>query len=302
MISIFTAPKPFTNPHIATIQRNAIRSWKAIGADVILVGDEAGIAEAAHEQGVKHAPNVVCNSYGTPMIDSIFALGRSLADYDLLAYINADIILLPDFNAAAKRVTRTQTKFLIIGQRWDLDVRDDLDFTGDWVDRIHAEIKTRARRHPRGGSDYFLFPRNVFEYIPPFAIGRAGWDNWMIYEARQKGWKVVDGSDAVTIIHQDHDYSHLPGGKPHYKLPETFDNIKAGGGKRTIFVLDDCDYIIKKGELDYYPMSWKKFWREVEILPMVRWHSKFMTEIFFAIFHPKKAYAEWRSKKAAKAD
>jgi len=302
MISIFTAPKPFTDPHIATIQRNAIRSWKAIGADVILVGDEAGIAEAAAELGVKHAPNVICNSYGTPMIDSIFALGRSQAENELLAYINADIILLPDFNAAAERVTRTQNKFLIIGQRWDLDVREDLDFTGDWVDRMREEIKTRARRHPRGGSDYFLFPRNVFEYIPPFAIGRAGWDNWMIYEARQKGWKVVDGSDAVTIIHQDHDYSHLPGGKPHYKLPETFDNIKAGGGKRTIFVLDDCNYILKKGELDYYPMNWKKFWREVEILPMVRWHSKFLTEVFFAIFHPKKAYAEWRSKKTAKAD
>ncbi len=302
MISIFTAPKPFTNPHIATIQRNAIRSWKAIGADVILVGDEDGIAEAAAELGVKHAPNVVCNSYGTPMIDSIFALGRELADKDLLAYINADIILLPDFNAAAERVTRTQSKFLIIGQRWDLDVRDDLDFTGEWVDRMQQEIKTRARRHPRGGSDYFLFPKNVFEYIPPFAIGRAGWDNWMIYEARQKGWKVVDGSEAINIIHQDHDYSHLPGGKPHYKLPETFDNIKAGGGKRTIFVLDDCDYILKNGELDYFPMSWKKFWREVEILPLVRWHSKFMTEIFYAIFHPKKAYAEWRSKQAANAE
>jgi hypothetical protein len=302
MISIFTAPKPFTNPHIATIQCNAIRSWKAIGADVILVGDEDGIAQAAEELCVKHAPGVVCNSYGTPMIDSIFALGRKLADFDLLAYINADIILLPDFNAAVERVTRTQNKFLIIGQRWDLDVREDLDFTGDWVDRMREEIKTRARRHPRGGSDYFLFPKNVFEYIPPFAIGRAGWDNWMIYEARQKRWKVVDGSEAVTIIHQDHDYSHLPGGKPHYKLPETFDNIKAGGGKRTIFVLDDCDYILKKGELDYYPMSWKKFWREVEILPMVRWHSKFLTEIFFAIFHPKKAYAEWRSRNAAKTE
>jgi hypothetical protein len=40
----------------------------------------------------------------------------------------------------------------------------------------------------------------------------------------------------------------------------------------------------------------------VEILPLVRWHSKILTEVFFAIFHPKKAYAEWRSKKTVKAD
>ncbi len=286
MISIFTAPKPFTNPHIATIQRNAIRSWKAIGAEVILVGDEEGMAEAARELDVKHAPDVARNDYGTPKIDSIFELGRNAATGDLLAYINADIILLPDFNAAADRVTQTQKEFLIIGQRWDLDVRDELDFSEGWCERLLGEIKIRARRHPRGGSDYFLFPKAVFNTIPPFAIGRAGWDNWMIYEARQRGWKVVDGSADINIIHQDHDYSHLPDGKPHYKLPETFDNIKAGGGKRTIFMLDDCDYLLKDGKLDYFPMTWKKFWREVEIIPLVRWHSQTLTEVVFCHFSP----------------
>jgi hypothetical protein len=296
MISIFTAPKPFTNPHIATIQRNAIRSWIAIGAEVILVGDDEGVAEAARDLGVKHEPNVVCNNYGTPMIDSIFKLGRKSATGDILAYINSDIILLPDFNTAAERVTQTQKEFLILGQRWDLDVREELDFSEGWIGRLQGEIKNRARRHPRGGSDYFLFPKSVFNFIPPFAIGRAGWDNWMIYEARQRGWKVIDGSAAINIIHQDHDYSHLPGGKPHYRHPESFDNVKAAGGKRTIFTLDDCDYLIKDGKLDYFPMTWKKFWREAEIIPLVQWHSQRLANIFFAIFHPKKAYSEWRSR------
>ena len=30
-ITIFTAPKPFTDPHIDLIQRNAIRSWRDLG-------------------------------------------------------------------------------------------------------------------------------------------------------------------------------------------------------------------------------------------------------------------------------
>ncbi len=296
MISIFSAPKPFIEPHIAVIQRNAIRSWKAIGAEVILVGDDAGVAEAAADLSVKHMPRVNRNSYGTPMIDSIFELGRQAATGELLACINTDIILLPDFNQAAEQVSQICKEFLIVGQRWDLDVREELDFTGDWEARLQNEIKTRARRHPRGGSDYFLFPKNVFQYIPPFAIGRAGWDNWMIYEARQRGWKMVDGSMDINIIHQDHDYRHLPNGKPHYKLPESFDNVKAGGGRRTVFTLDDCDMIIKNGKLDYFPMSWKKFWREVEIIPLVRWHSQRLANFFFAVFHPKKAYQEWRSR------
>ena len=39
-LTIFTAPKPFTDPRIDIIQRNAIRSWLSLGEDVgvILVG------------------------------------------------------------------------------------------------------------------------------------------------------------------------------------------------------------------------------------------------------------------------
>ena len=55
MLTIFTAPKPFTNPHIDLIQRNAIRSWVALGpeVEVLLIGEEEGLAEAARELGVR---------------------------------------------------------------------------------------------------------------------------------------------------------------------------------------------------------------------------------------------------------
>ena len=82
LITLFSAPKPFTNPHIALIQRNALASWQALGSDVAvaLVGDEPGIAEAAAEFGFTHLPQVAVNALGTPLISSIFALGRSLND------------------------------------------------------------------------------------------------------------------------------------------------------------------------------------------------------------------------------
>ena len=44
LITIFTAPKPFTNPHIDLIQRNAIQSWLHLGDDVnvVMIGNEPG--------------------------------------------------------------------------------------------------------------------------------------------------------------------------------------------------------------------------------------------------------------------
>ena len=61
--------------------------------------------------------------------------------------------------------------------------------------RTPEHLRARGRPHLPAGSDYFLFPRHLFAEIPEFAIGRAGWDNWMIYQARRQGWPVVDGDD-----------------------------------------------------------------------------------------------------------
>ncbi len=50
ILTIFTAPKPFTNPHINLIQRNAIQTWMQLeDIDVILIRDEPGIPEAASD-------------------------------------------------------------------------------------------------------------------------------------------------------------------------------------------------------------------------------------------------------------
>ena len=74
MLSIFTIPKPFAG-HIGIIQRNAVRSWLALrpSCEITLFGDEEGTAACASEFGVRHFPQLVCNEYGTPMLDDAFS-------------------------------------------------------------------------------------------------------------------------------------------------------------------------------------------------------------------------------------
>jgi len=100
------------------------------------------------------------------------------------------------------------------------------------------------------GSDYFVFRKELFQDIPAFALGRAGWDNWMIYAGRRAGFPVVDASEVVTVIHQDHDYQHLPNGQPHYRLPESEENIRLAGGREMIFALRDADFALVDGCLE----------------------------------------------------
>ncbi|MDO9087419.1 MAG: hypothetical protein Q7U53_14515 [Anaerolineaceae bacterium] len=296
-LTIFTAPKPFSDPHISTIQYNAIRSWKELEPEVsiVLIGNEAGVESVAKELGVHFFSDVKRNLHGTPLISSIFEIGRSLNSSPLLAYVNADIILFSDFLNVSKQTLNQINKFLLVGQRWDMDILNKIHLSPEWDKNLKQDCKEAGRLHPRGGSDYFIYPRTCFTWLPDFAVGRAGWDNWMFYQARKNKWACVDASKSIQIIHQNHDYSHLPGGQSHYRLPETNENVRLAGGRRTIFTLMDVNYEFNQGKVQKTPLNWRKFWREVEIFPLISLKSKWMAILFFSIFHPKKAYLEFRS-------
>ena len=296
-LTIFTTPKPFANPHIATIQRNALVNWQALGSDVtvIVLGDEAGAAEGAAEFGALHLPAVARNAEGTPLISDLFDQARSHADGLLLAYVNADILLLPDFVETARRVYQQTSEFLLVGQRWDLDVTEPLSFAAGWEGELRHQAQQIGKLHPPAGSDYFIFPRDAYRGMPKFAIGRAGWDNWMIYHARRKGWATIDASQSIFIVHQNHDYSHLPNGQPHYRLPESFENVRLAGGRMvTRFLLTDCNRSVNSGRVNRIPVTWKKFWREVEIFPLIGLKSRVLGWLAYAIFQPANALREFR--------
>lgn len=293
-LTLFTAPKAFTDPHTSLIQHNALRSWQALGdpVSVVVVGDEEGIGDTAKAYGFTHRPDVRLNPLGTPLISSIFDLGRQQNDSPFLAYVNADIILFPEILEVIRTVANQAEQFLLIGRRWDLEVTEPIAFEGDWVSSLKSTMRSDGKLHKRTGSDYFIFPRACFQQIPDFSVGRAGWDNWMIYQARRQGWLAVDCSNELTIIHQDHDYRHLPDGKPHYRLPETGENIRLAGGNRTIFVLDDASHRLVKGKLKKMPLTWSRFWRELQNAPLLKSGNYALTHKLFRLLHPRKARIE----------
>jgi hypothetical protein len=267
LITLFSAPKSFKDRHIATIQFNAVRSWTLLpDAEVILLGEEEGLSEAARELGVKHFKGVSSNKFGTPLISSMFQLARAHSESKNLCIINSDMILLPDFMQAAQQIIDQKDKFVLLGQRWDTDIDDRIEFTKGWEDRLRSQVLEQGTLHRPAGSDFFLFPRSCYTDIPDFAIGRAGWDNWMIYKARQENWPVIDATQSIMVIHQNHDYAHLPDSKPHYTLPETNENIRLAGGDAAIryTILDSTDCLVE-GKLVRPKRSNLRFMRGLEL-------------------------------------
>ncbi len=212
--AIFSLPKPFDDPHIACIQRNAIASWKALGDDVevILIGNESGIAETADELGAIHSGQVQRNEHQTPLVDDAFKIAAAATEAEVLVFCNADVILLQDFKHALLQILRTDfdQRFLAIGRRTNLDLRQSVDF-GDRVavQKLLQQTAAEGTPAPIVCKEYFAFRRGQFDHLPPFAVGRGNWDNWMVANTKSAGVPVIDLSNQVTAIHQNHDYQHV---------------------------------------------------------------------------------------------
>jgi hypothetical protein len=218
-LTLFTIPKAFrvagpTGADLTRlIQSNAIGSWQQLApaVDIILCGDDEGVGSFAAERGLKHLSGLRTSSSGTPLVGDAFRRAARECPTRVLAWCNADVILLPDFVAAVERLASDDrmSSFLAFGRRTDLAVTRSLDLSTSAAARnLVTESQRRGRPAPRVCKEYFVFTRDVVDSMPDFIVGRGNWDNWMVASARSRGIPVVDVSSCVTAIHQTHDYQH----------------------------------------------------------------------------------------------
>lgn len=214
MLTICTAAKPFRG-HAAVIQRNAMVSWTKLEPrpQVILLGTEEGTAETARQLGLTHVAEVARNRHGTPLLADILAQTEQHGSGEVIAYVNADIILMQEFVEAIEKVRRKFGKFLAVGRRTNLDVPEALEFRSGWQEQLRERMRRDGNLETHTGIDFFAFPRGLYRDVPPLAIGRVWFDQWFIKYAREKGLPVVDLTEFSPVAHQNHDYSHVPGGR-----------------------------------------------------------------------------------------
>jgi hypothetical protein len=268
VLTLFSVPKPFRN-HIGTIQTNALQSWLKLEprSEVILFGHEEGTAAVATRLGMVHLPEVSCNEFGTPLLNDLFEKAQQIATHQVICFVNADMILMDDFMTAIRSVSRSKKSFLMVGRRWNLDLHQPFDFDRhDW----EKNLRLYAREHGSPGSrfyiDYFVFPKGLFKNLPPFAIGRAAFDNWLLWRARSLGASLVDASQVVMAVHQNHDYAHHPEGKAGvYEGTEAKRNKELMGGSHRLFTLEDASHYLTASGLkrnlsrQYFRRRWKFF-------------------------------------------
>jgi len=298
MLTIFTLPKPFTG-HSAIIQRNAINSWLKLKptCEIILCGNDYGIAETAAELYVKHEPSVETNEYGTPLLSSAFQVIKEKASNSLLCYVNADIIITQSLIDAVRQVNFKE--YLLVGQRWNLDIDEALDYEHPgWEKQLLEKVDLEGKIQPPFGSDYFIFPKEVNWEIPDFAVGRPGWDNWLIFRARALKIQVVDATLVGTVVHQNHNYAHIKDSlNPNsFEGPEAEKNRNLMGNGDTSFNIGDATYLVTTAGVckakDYKYLKYRVI-RQPVLQPAKGFIQKSLWRFFQALLYRRNYFPEW---------
>jgi hypothetical protein len=219
MLTIFTCLKSFSDPLIATIQRNALTSWTFLSPrpEIIVFGDHQGVPEIAKGLGITYIKGVKTNpADGRELMSDAFAKAGKRGKHDLMMYCNADIIMPINFLDVVQSIDCLN--YLMIGERWNTDLAHAINFQNPnwWV-----ETQAYARDHGRGAGvvsvDYFVHKRGAFGELPVMSSGGFYTDNWIVNRALDLNLPVIDASQVVMAIHQNH--GGLSIGERH-ELPE----------------------------------------------------------------------------------
>lgn len=261
MLTLFTMPKPF-HGHIGVIQANALRSWTQLKPkpEVLILGNEAGTKEICRELDLRHLPDVEANEFGSPLMSSIFEIGRTQATNPFLCYINADIILGSSFQAGIDKALQIINggPFLLIGRRWNVFLSHLLDFDReDWQQQFADYARTHGYLESAGAIDYFVFRREINWEYPPFAIGRGAYDGWFLCAASSRKIPIIDASSLITVYHQQHDSAPLRSSKMRLTDKEWRGNQKLRGSFARQYNIFDSHLLLTTSGLEPAPRARK---------------------------------------------
>ena len=255
-LTIFAIPKRFDG-HFGMIQRNAVRSWTRLRPrpQIILLGADEGTAEMAAEAGALHLPDVAQSPAGAPRLDDVFSKGQQSADGATVCFVNADIVLTQRWLNTLQAVARWRPDFLMVGRRWNLDVVKPIDFEAPrWEADLVSDAVARGEQATSMYIDFFAFPRGMIVDVPPFVIGRPGYDNWLLWRTRQRGIPLVDVSAEAPVVHQNHDHSHIKAGPDalagkdaYWKGQDTKQNAELVGDWSRCFTTDHATHVVSGG-------------------------------------------------------
>ena len=243
MITIFSIPKPFINEN-KNIQINSIKNWSEIKKSrIILFGNKDEDLNIPIEYKNLLIKSLGSNSYQTPLISDAFKNIKKESKDDIIIYTNCDIIFSEEINLIINFISSNFQKlgnFLCYGRRRDLSC--ELDYQNI---KNKNFLINNSKLHSYSGIDYLIYKKDAEFELPNFAVGRPGWDNWLVYNLFKKGFKLIDVTKVLNVYHQKHRSAYT-----RYSQ-ESLNNLKLITNYSEIFTIRNSTHRIVKKSTSY---------------------------------------------------
>lgn len=177
--------------------------------------------------------NAKTNKHGVPILGDMYTkMFQKCPDAQTYTYVNGDIMGTTDFVETIEAV-QSIGDFLMVGKRTNVQWSEKHDakhtnFNFDTHFKRGALFRSDAQ-------DYFTVTKNAIDWnqIPPFVIGRAAYDNWLVdHIYHNPKVALIDASKTISAIHQtDSEGNYAQGGKMAKSSSDRNYNRRIGKGK-----------------------------------------------------------------------
>jgi len=270
MLSIFTTTRDFIG-EFDNIQKNAINSWRSLSdeIEIMIMGRADGAEKMAKKTNAIYLPDVPLSESGMPTLPGMFSRAQLSSKYNMLCFINADIILPYNFLDVITNLKKIKKNFLAVGHRWNYDVNNLIDFSDELIlNQFWNNAKKNSVKESCAAIDYFIFRRGSFNNIPQLIIARMAYDNWLLWKARRIRIPLIDLSEELFVIHQNHSVKY----KKYNDLNDYINDTDAKNNyniiKNRTLTLLDTNWIYKNNTI--FPKNSQEFkQRNLGKLPII---------------------------------
>ena len=286
---IFSSPKPF-GPKTHDVQLTAMRSWRHFLPDcpIFLFGEDPTIAETCRKEGVELVGGIsVCAGTDKPTLSRFFQKMERDYPHAMKIYLNSDIVLGPGVLDCLHNLNHLPGPWIASARRRCFPVYSGGARTSAEIERFLTHHARDWTWGPPWAMDIFVYRGLDLDAMPEFMIGHCAWDNWMIFNARNRGIMVVDCSNDLPLHHFDHEYGYASGEVTRADRDALLDerNLHLLGGDAKRFHLGHATHELRNGVLKKKKGGavWQ---RNVELWRLQHPRLEREIKIVRSIFHP----------------
>lgn len=191
------------------VHNNTLANWASFNPSVnlILFSNDSywgGVAKSYGWDVIK--PLRVENGTKPPVLKDMFRLAMSRYKTEWFGYVNADILFTKDLilnlEMLTKKYNSSTSRIMLTGRRTNVENLTNLNPVSE--SNIQQFAEQYGRLYKEDAEDFFISTKSFpWQSILPVVVGRPGYDNWLVGEARCRlNTTVIDVTRTLLAFHQ----------------------------------------------------------------------------------------------------